>query len=347
MDFFELDDIKDAAEKFAKSINPAENYRKAFSKEWENPKKAYSYYKEIYHHPPASMQGKVGRSGKMSVRLVYGALATMGMARCSIMVEKWGSVRDFATQLSYYPNYALRTTGEAFLHYLNGYGKHAQNALWAARNNLPFMGEPLTHFVSALDRSAEIFARPPGSRSAGKPRKEHKPNKVHSGAAGQPAQRRPRTAPTVHKQEVHHHHHVVVQNIGEYVAGGKVDIKDSVIQRSQLGNLNAEDEVIVGRTEGEIKLSDKEKVLEEYRLLLETVWEDGIVTEDEFEFLQRIRKHEDITMSEHLKVEKAVKQKVEKTGGGPGNPCPDCGNVLQYVGEYDNWYCWTCKDYKY
>ncbi|MFO8110758.1 MAG: hypothetical protein R6U17_09630 [Thermoplasmata archaeon] len=29
-----------------------------------------------------------------------------------------------------------------------------------------------------------------------------------------------------------------------------------------------------------------------------------------------------------------------------GNPCPDCGNNMQYINEYNRWYCKMCRQYK-
>jgi DNA-directed RNA polymerase subunit M/transcription elongation factor TFIIS len=33
-------------------------------------------------------------------------------------------------------------------------------------------------------------------------------------------------------------------------------------------------------------------------------------------------------------------------GGTAAQNCPDCGNQLYYVQQYNQWYCYTCKGYK-
>ena len=30
----------------------------------------------------------------------------------------------------------------------------------------------------------------------------------------------------------------------------------------------------------------------------------------------------------------------------PSNPCPDCGQSMRYIDEYDKWYCDNCQEYK-
>ncbi len=97
----------------------------------------------------------------------------------------------------------------------------------------------------------------------------------------------------------------------------------------------------------EMGAGNRDQVLGEYRDLLESIWEDGIVTDEEFQFLRRMRKGEGITMSDHLRIEMEVREKMLRQQGQENYPCPSCANTLQYVEEYDNWYCWTCEDYKY
>jgi len=345
MDFFDLDDIASAAEKIAKKTNVAERYMKGLKKEHEKPKKAFSYYKELYRPPPASMKGKLG-GRKVSPKLAYGALATLGMVRCSVLAGKLSEARDYATTLTCYPDPAIQKSGEAALRYLDGDIAGAQQTLLAARQTPSFSGDTRAHYLGALDRCPQLFHRPAREHSSQEtfrePKKDwEKKKREKQRRSDSPTRPLARQAPT---QEIHHHH-VVVQNIGEYVAGGRVDIRESVVQRSQLGNTTGGDHPHDPSFDPDVNMPSRPRFLEEYRKLLESVWGDGIVTDQEFEFLQRIRKHERITMSEHLQVEMEVREKM--MGSTESYPCPACGSSLQYAEEYDNWYCWDCEEYKY
>jgi hypothetical protein len=348
MDLFDLDDVLEAAGKrVRKALDPGDSFRKGFGKEMEKPKKAFSYYKELHTIPPRSM--KKGLLGKVGTEQGFAALATLGMARCSLLVGKRGEAEVYAKQLSSYPDEALEAAGDAILFFLEGNVQDAGESLNWARQNHSFDGEVENWYLSSLDRCWELFTRrdpvPAAGGKFGDPRKEKKREKKKELKPREPAAAReqPR-APT--NQEVHHHHHVVVQNIGEYIAGGKLDIKDCVVQRSRLGNTQEG-----GLGQPGIKTTDKGEdaskrkcSFDEYKKLLDSVWKDGIVTDQEFEFLQRIRKFEGITLTEHLQAEMDIKQ--ELAANTMEAPCPACGKQLQFVPEYNSWYCWGCKEYK-
>ncbi len=125
---------------------------------------------------------------------------------------------------------------------------------------------------------------------------------------------------------------IIIQNIGEYIAGGKVDIRDSVVQRSQIGGMK-------GR---EIDFSNKNKALKEYRKLLITVWEDGVISDYEYGLLKSMRKHEEITMEDHIRIEKEVLEEIKKK---EKYTCEKCGGELEYIDDYERWYCWNCEEY--
>lgn len=364
MDLLDLDDVMSVAEKRMKaSFNPGERYRKAVKKEYEKPKKAFSYYKDLYRPPPGSMVKKGIRGEKIPPKIAYAALSTLGMARCSILIGNMPEARKYGHSLSCYPDPSVKASGEAILHYLDGNTRTANQALQYARQGTPFAGEVLAHYLTALDMCSQLLNRPQAKQQSmqiptgSSPKMHSGPRNVsnHADTPG-PEQTGP---PSNVQQQVPsrhvHHHHVVVQNIGEYIAGGKVDIRDSVVNRSQMGNTTNGG---LGKPHNpqfnaEVDMSDRTTVLDEYRKLLESVWEDGIVSDEEFAFLQRIRKHEGITMTEHLEVEMEIRntflnaETTDQHSEEDTYPCPSCGNILEYSDEYDNWYCWTCEDYKY
>ncbi len=356
-------------------------YKNAFDKEKEDPNKALPRYREMSGTPPASIKGKiamrivtgllvvcviagiitssyldsigemhedyfftcflysflsaicfgvpafgisayvlfVSKSDWVPARMSFEGLATLGMARCAISGGRWGEARGYATQLMSYPLDSMKKAGEAILSFLDGNPQNARNHLDAGRSYPHMKGKALSCYYSALDRCSSVFDQRaqdiPGARAP-----------QGMGAQGS-------------REEVHYHQ-VVVQNIGEYVAGGKVDLQDCVVNRSDIGNVSRSPSAEVQ------DMKDRSAVLVEYRKLLESAWEDGVVTDEEFEFLQRVRKTEGITLAEHLKAEEEVKARMVSKQSSE-YPCPDCNSALQYVEEYEKWYCWKCGDYKY
>jgi len=106
----------------------------------------------------------------------------------------------------------------------------------------------------------------------------------------------PRAGAPSSRQGEHLPPQVIVQNIGEYIAGSKVDITDSVVLRSQLGNESPPD----------ADSFDRMMVLEAYRKLLREVLEDGQLSIQELEFLKNVREKKSISMDEHRRIEEEV-----------------------------------------
>jgi hypothetical protein len=126
---------------------------------------------------------------------------------------------------------------------------------------------------------------------------------------------------------------VIIQNIGEYIAGGKVDIQDSVVQRSEIGT----------STNAGINVGNRQQALKEFEHLLETVWEDGHVSQDEYRLLKIVRESKSISPADYKRIEERVKSRMAAKNV---QACPDCSSELQYVKDYEAWYCWECKEYK-
>ena len=128
---------------------------------------------------------------------------------------------------------------------------------------------------------------------------------------------------------------VIIQNIGEYVAGGEVNLQDCVVNRSQIGRMAGP----------AVEMTNRRKVMAEYRRLLEAVWADGVVTDEEFEFLARVRTTESIGLADHHRIEQEVIKGMQTRT--QVYPCPACGYQLEYIKDYADWYCWKCEDYPY
>ena len=98
---------------------------------------------------------------------------------------------------------------------------------------------------------------------------------------------------------------VIIQNIGEYIAGSKTKISDSVIQRSEIGT---------SRTPGvsELANANKDAVLNEYKIILTHVWSDGKISEGEKAILDHIRWRDEINEEDHRKVENEILREMAK-----------------------------------
>lgn len=97
----------------------------------------------------------------------------------------------------------------------------------------------------------------------------------------------------------------IIQNIGEYIAGSKTKISDSVIQRSEIGS-SATPRV------SELANANKEKIMDEYRIILTQVWSDGTISEGEKAILDHIRWRDDINEDDHRKVENEILREMAK-----------------------------------
>lgn len=99
---------------------------------------------------------------------------------------------------------------------------------------------------------------------------------------------------------------VIIQNIGEYIAGSKTSISDSVIQRSNIG---------VPRPPkiSELSRAGKNKVLGEYKIILKHAWSDGNISKGEKAILDHIRWRDEINAEDHRRVENEILK--EMTGG--------------------------------
>ena len=157
---------------------------------------------------------------------------------------------------------------------------------------------------------------------------------------------------------------VVIQNIGEYVSGSRVSIRDSVVQRSHLGGgKDIEDSIVVGNTiisgdsdedadgapvptsgepstttPAETPLSDYE-ARKFYKSILQKAWEDAYINETEYRMLKNIRESANISLEEHKKLEEEVLQ------GREIKPirCPECGKIGEYSVEKEGYFCPDCQ----
>ena len=92
---------------------------------------------------------------------------------------------------------------------------------------------------------------------------------------------------------------IIIQNIGEYIAGSKTSISDSVIQRSNIG-------VPRPPRVSELSRTGKKKVLEEYKAILKHAWSDGNISKGEKAILDHIRWRDEITAEDHRRVENEI-----------------------------------------
>jgi len=103
---------------------------------------------------------------------------------------------------------------------------------------------------------------------------------------------------------------VIIQNIGQFVAGDNISIRDSVIQRSSVGSGSV--------TPNELSSKDKTEVLEQYKSILHHVYGDGYVDRSEYKLLKMLREREDITGEDHALVEWEVLSEREDMGKDDG-----------------------------
>lgn len=159
----------------------------------------------------------------------------------------------------------------------------------------------------------------------------------------------PATPPEEKTREDREERYVIVQNIGEYVSGSKLNIHDSVVQRTSLGSTGSREEELVGEImpgaeEEEYPIPDFDSRSDYetrtfYESILKKAWEDGYVNESEFRMLKAIRNSERITLDEHREIEKDI---VEEKGATPMR-CPECGGIGEYVVEKRGYYCPKCR----
>lgn len=126
--------------------------------------------------------------------------------------------------------------------------------------------------------------------------------------------------------------YVIIQNIGEYVAGGRVDIHDSVVQRSNLGK--SEDPQIES-----FDPLRKEDSIQFYESILRQAWEDGSISESEYRMLKSMRDSERITFSEHKEIERKI---VDESGHTPMR-CHQCGGIGEFNLNTRSYYCPRCR----
>jgi hypothetical protein len=136
---------------------------------------------------------------------------------------------------------------------------------------------------------------------------------------------------------------IIIQHIGEYVAGSKINIRDSVLNRSHVGDNGIKDDGMKddgikddgmrddgikdggmrddgmgdrGETtiNGDTATDTSEPVppingptlLDEYRRILREAWSDGTLSPGEFDFLDRVRESEGISMEQHRMVQQEI-----------------------------------------
>jgi len=97
----------------------------------------------------------------------------------------------------------------------------------------------------------------------------------------------------------------IIQNIGEYIAGSKTKISDSVIQRSEIGTSDTP-------RVSELANANKDKIMDEYRIILTQAWSDGTISEGEKAILDHIRWRDDINEDDHRKVENEILREMAK-----------------------------------
>ncbi len=95
---------------------------------------------------------------------------------------------------------------------------------------------------------------------------------------------------------------IVVQNIGQYIAGDTIDIRDSVVQRSEVGIGN-------GVARGAQHMSDRpaargvpnepKALYEQYKKILAAALEDGCISPEEERLLTQMRRRKNLTWEKH------------------------------------------------
>ncbi len=117
----------------------------------------------------------------------------------------------------------------------------------------------------------------------------------------------------------------VIQHIGEYVAGSKTTIRDSVVQRSQIGSgapAPPPPPGQLGSSAGEVTIQDSvvqrsqigggvsPAALDRYREALQRAWKDGQVDDDERFFLESMRETYGISDEMHLELEREIQSRL-------------------------------------
>ena len=250
--------------------------------------------------------------------LAYRALATMGLVRCYVTLVREREARAYAARLAAYPVDSVKYTGEASLCFLDGNLQGAVYYLKLAKNRPQLWGDIRSIYLDGLERCGRVFKErvkdfTPEDRFV--PMKEIE----------EELKKRPQ------KKVYHVHHEELVQNIEEYIMGNKVTLTDCIVNRSRIG----------GGGDQPIDVSRKEEVLARYKQMLESAREDGVLSEQEFYFLKRVREQEGITPAEHLQALEEVIQLMKKKN----YPCPECGEWMEYSEEDDGWYCPECEEY--
>ena len=92
---------------------------------------------------------------------------------------------------------------------------------------------------------------------------------------------------------------VWIRNIGKYIDGSEVGIKDSVVRRS---SVTGNDEPVIRQLQDKTK----EDVLSDYEEILRETWSDGKISEIQKKILDHIRERDEITMEDHRRLENKV-----------------------------------------
>jgi hypothetical protein len=121
----------------------------------------------------------------------------------------------------------------------------------------------------------------------------------------------------------------IIQGIGNYITGNEPELWSEVIQEPELSEEGVEP----------LRVAPGEEATRQLEKVLQVVWADGVLTDDEYRILQVIREQHQISWEEYRSLEKEVRDKVAK-------PCLVCKSPLQYAKAYDAWYCWSCESYQ-
>ncbi len=133
---------------------------------------------------------------------------------------------------------------------------------------------------------------------------QHSPQRTMSRYA------RPTVAATQGPQQV-----VIIQNIGQYIAGNKTTIVDSVIQRSSFDGAPS-NVPHPGRATTRARTLDqqsKRQLLRQYEMVLRNVWNKGYLTETEQELLREMRLRDNITIDDHRRIERGLLKELHRS----------------------------------
>jgi len=132
----------------------------------------------------------------------------------------------------------------------------------------------------------------------------------------------------------------IVGNIGNYVAGEEINIRDSVVIRSGNNAPSAE----------ELVMADRTAVLGNYETLLSQTLKDGQISYEELRFLSSVRVNRNISPKEHDRILRGLLKKGEHRAADAGKEeysCPGCAGTLEYVEDHGAWFCWACDSYPF